>query len=266
MNIVRSYSLTRSDTGTTSIAVNLAKTLTPGSVLINTPVKKIKQHDGITSVTAATGQTFKTKKVILAIPTNTYADITFSPPLPCKKTALFSSTKPGIYAKLILSYAEPWWRDAGLVGKFSSAVGPVSFSWDTSDLKKEQYSLAIFVAGDIAARWYELPDAEREVSVVEHLASLVGGDLEDNARDVLEINSAEWTLEDYIYGAPTSSMGPGMLRKYGTVLRESFGSLHFGGGETAYEWKGYLEGALTAGQRAAEEVIDELGASCEAED
>lgn len=259
---MRFYSLIKSHTGTTSIAVNLAKNLTPGSVLINTPVKSIKQHNGITKVTAANGKTFKTKKVILAIPTNTYADITFSPPLPCKKTALFSKTKPGIYAKLILSYAKPWWRDAGLVGKFSSAVGPVSFSWDTSDLKKEQYSLAIFIAGDIAARWYELPDEEKESSVVEHLASLVGKDLEDNARDVLEINSALWVREDYIYGAPTNSMGPGVLRKYGRVLREPFGSLHFGGGETAYEWKGYLEGALRAGQRAADEVIDELGA-CE---
>jgi monoamine oxidase len=52
-----------------------------------------------------------------------------------------------------------------------------------------------------------------------------------------------------------------MLRKYGVALREPFENIHFGGGETAFEWKGYLDGANTSGQRAAKEVVDILGAS-----
>lgn len=31
--------------------------------------------------------------------------------------------------------------------------------------------------------------------------------------------------------------------------------MHFGGGETALEWEGYLEGADGAGYRAADEVM-----------
>lgn len=195
----------------------------------------------------------------MANPTNTYGDIRFNPALPAEKANLVSSTKPGVYAKLILNYPKPWWRDAGLIGEFISLKGPVCFSWDTSDLSLEQYSLAIFVAGDAAARWHELPDEEaKKDAIVEHLAEMVGPKLEDKARDVLEINLAEWTLEAYLEGGPTSSMGPGLLRKYGAALREPFGDLHFGGGETAYEWKGYLEGAVRAGRRAALEVLEEL--------
>ncbi|CAH0028238.1 unnamed protein product [Clonostachys rhizophaga] len=233
--------------------------MTPGSVLVNTPVKAIKQHKDTSIVTAQTGQVFKAKKVIIAIPTNTYRDITFSPPLPKKKEAIVSNTKPGIYGKMILSYNEPWWRDAGLVGKFTSVSGPFCFSWDTSDPAKSQYSLAVFIAGDIATRWHALSDAERKSSIISHLESLVGKDLASKARDVLEINYAEWTKEEFIWGAPTSAMGPGLLRKYGDALRESYGNLHFGGGETAYEWKGYLEGAVRAGERVAAEVIEALG-------
>lgn len=233
--------------------------MTPGSVLVNTPVKAIKQHKDTLIVTAQTGQVFKARKVIIAIPTNTYRDITFSPPLPKKKETLVSNTKPGIYGKMILSYNEPWWRDAGLVGKFTSVSGPVCFSWDTSDPAKSQYSLAVFIAGDIATRWHALSDAERKSSIISHLESLVGKDLASKARDVLEINYAEWTKEEFIWGAPTSAMGPGLLRKYGDALRESYGNLHFGGGETAYEWKGYLEGAVRAGERVAAEVIEALG-------
>ncbi|VUC21062.1 unnamed protein product [Clonostachys rosea] len=245
--------------GTTSIATHLAKAMSPDSVLVNTPVKAIKQSNGSSIVTAQTGQVFKAKKVIIAIPTNTYRDIKFSPPLPKKKDILVSNTKPGIYGKMILSYSEPWWRDAGLVGKFTSVSGPVCFSWDTSDLALSQYSLAVFIAGDIATRWHALSDAERKSSIITHLESLVGEDLAGKARDVLEINYAEWTKEEFLWGAPTSAMGPGMLRKYGDALREPYGNLYFGGGETAYEWKGYLEGAIRAGERAAAEVIAALG-------
>jgi monoamine oxidase len=42
------------------------------------------------------------------------------------------------------------------------------------------------------------------------------------------------------------------------ALREALDNLHFAGGETAYEWKGYLGGAITTGKRGAEEVVKAL--------
>jgi monoamine oxidase len=41
-------------------------------------------------------------------------------------------------------------------------------------------------------------------------------------------------------------------------LREPVGNLHFAGTETAGDWKGYMEGAVRSGERAAKEVIDGL--------
>ncbi|ETN44674.1 uncharacterized protein HMPREF1541_10344 [Cyphellophora europaea CBS 101466] len=245
--------------GTTALARKLADAMTPGSVLTDAAVTEISQDDDTAIVTIKTGKKFKAKKVIVAIPTNTYSDIKFTPSLPSEKAQIVSNTMPGIYAKMILSYTEPWWREAGLVGKFTSLVGPIRFSWDTSNPALSQYSLAVFIAGDVATEWHALPDEERQQTMIEHLAELVGEDLADYALDVLEVNYVEWTKEEYIWGGPTSAMAPGMLRQYGTALRESFANLHFGGGETAYEWKGYLEGAITAGQRAAEEVVEALG-------
>jgi monoamine oxidase len=103
--------------------------ITSGSVLINSPVRSISQYDGDkVTVSTSTGITYKAKKVIIANPTNTYTEIKFSAPLPAAKRALVSTTKPGIYAKVILTYTKPWWREAGLVGKFTSLVGPIYFS------------------------------------------------------------------------------------------------------------------------------------------
>lgn len=247
--------------GTSSIVDALANTLPSGSVLLHSPVDSIHEHTkNEVHVTTKTGATYKAKKVIIAIPTNTYTNIQFTPPLPAAKRALVTRTKPGIYAKAILTYSSPWWREAGLVGKFESVVGPICFSWDISDPSKQQYSIAVFIAGKIAAEWHKLDELAREEAIIEHLATLVGekSSLGAKARDILEFNMVEWTKEEYIGGAPTSVMGPGMLKQFGTALREPVGNIHFGGGETAYEWKGYMEGAITAGQRTAKEVVDKL--------
>ncbi|KAJ5160464.1 uncharacterized protein N7482_007468 [Penicillium canariense] len=244
--------------GMSEIAYALGRSLKPGSIWLNSPVDSIVQRHGCCHVTTTAGASFKARKVIMANPTNTYTNIRFSPPLPSGKRALVSRTKPGHYAKVIVSYKTAWWREAGLVGKFTSFKGPICFSWDTSDPGNNQYSLAIFIAGDIAYKWHQLPSLQQEEAVVDHLAELVGRELAENAVNVLEINVMEWTKEEHIWGAPTSAIGPKLLSKHSQELRQPFRDIHFAGGETAFEWKGYLEGAITAGYRAAEEVQQAL--------
>lgn len=232
----------------------------PGTILLNSPVDEIQQLENDSHpclVATSSGQRFKAKKVIMANPTNTYTDIRFTPPLPRAKRAVVSRTKPGIYAKALLTYKDAWWRRAGFSGKVNSTIGPICFGWDVCT-DGEQNSLAYFVAGDVAAAWHEKSELEREDAIIEHLARLVGPELADRARDVLEFNCVEWTKEPYIWGAPTSAMGPGLLREHGATLREPVGNIHLAGGEFAFEWKGYLEGALTSGQRAADEVVRKL--------
>ncbi|KAL6247137.1 hypothetical protein RBB50_005480 [Rhinocladiella similis] len=242
--------------GTSAIATGLVDEMTPGSVFVNSPVDSIHQNADGALVQTATGNQMFCRKVIVAIPTNTYDKVNFSPPLPRDKRALVSRTKPGVYAKMILTYTRAWWKDIGLVGKFSSFKGPICFSWDISDDSKGQYSLATFIAGEIAARWARLNEFQRVEAVLDHLAELVGPAHAQLAQDVLEVNYINWSAEEYLGGAPTSTIGPGLLSRYGCALRQPFKHVHFAGGETAFEWKGYLEGALRAGSRAADEVIE----------
>ncbi|KIV91519.1 hypothetical protein PV10_06051 [Exophiala mesophila] len=244
--------------GTSAIATELAKAMTSGSVLTSAPATSIVQTKDHVIVSTKSGQKFKSKKVIMANPTNTYKEIDFAPGLPEEKKIVVSNTMPGIYAKMILTYSSPWWREAGLQGKFTSLVGPACFGWEISVPDLSQYSLAVFVSGDVAREWHQLPADQQKKSIIEHMGQMVGEELAEKAHDVLEVNYVEWTKEEHIWGGPTSSMGPGLLRKHGQALREPFGHVHFAGGETAFEWKGYLEGAVTAGQRAAKEVIESL--------
>jgi monoamine oxidase len=56
-------------------------------------------------------------------------------------------------------------------------------------------------------------------------------------------------------------MGPGQLSKFEHILRAPTGRIHFVGTETAYEWKGYMEGAVRSGERGAAEVLLALNKS-----
>ncbi|KAM6510364.1 hypothetical protein FSOLCH5_010805 [Fusarium solani] len=245
--------------GTSAIASGMASGLTPGSILLNAPVASVRQDGSGVRILARNGLEIAAKRAVIAIPSNTYSAIKFSPPLPRGKAALVSQTKGGMYYKVIATYSKPWWRDLGLVGKFLSFKGPICFSWDISDPEASQYSLAFFVAGRLAVGFKDLPLFEQEQAVLNHLAALVGPESAHLAHDPLEVNSIVWPNEEFFHGAPSSFMGPDLLSKYGQDFRAVFQHLHFGGAETAYEWKGYLEGALLAGARVAKEVAASLG-------
>ena len=45
---------------------------------------------------------------------------------------------------------------------------------------------------------------------------------------------------------------------YGPRLREPVGRIHWAGTETATYWNGYMDGAVSSGERAAAEVLAEL--------
>lgn len=245
--------------GTSAIAQGLAAELKPGSILLNSAVDEIDQHGDQVVVTTVNGSRFLARKVIMANPTNTYTKINFSPPLPDAKRALVTKTRPGNYAKVCITYAKPWWRELGLLGKFRSHRGPICFSWELSVFDFNAYTLALFIAGKHAREWYELTPLARQQSTLDHLRELLEPEQRQWVEDVLEFNVGAWSEEEWFGGAPTSAMPPGYLSLYGEKLRMPWNNIHFAGGETAREWKGYLEGALRAGSRTADEVVSKLG-------
>jgi len=65
--------------------------------------------------------------------------------------------------------------------------------------------------------------------------------------------------EPFIQGCPVCAMPPGLLTKTkGIGWRNPIGDFHWAGTETASRWNGFMEGAINAGIRVAEEVYLEL--------
>ena len=61
------------------------------------------------------------------------------------------------------------------------------------------------------------------------------------------------------HGCYAAFLPPGVLTSFGEALRAPIGRLRWAGTETATEWNGYMDGALQAGERAAQETLAALG-------
>jgi monoamine oxidase len=134
----------------------------------------------------------------------------------------------------------------------------VSFSYDTSVEADGHYSITCFIVGGTGRKWSVLSPTKRRQTVLNQITAMVGDEHGHRVYETEEIIEDEWIKEQWRKGAPSPVMGPNLLNKYADVLRAPCGSLHFVGTETAYEWKGYMDGAISAGARGAGEVIDAL--------
>ncbi|ETI22818.1 hypothetical protein G647_06894 [Cladophialophora carrionii CBS 160.54] len=242
--------------GTQSMSLGLADKLHPGSVVLNSPVRRISQKaDGI-YVSAGRGD-FTCKRVIVSVPTVLYKEITFDPPLPAAKVELGKHNVHGYTLKVMVSYSEPWWRKKGLSGAIMSFMGPITTCRDSSNDEIGQFSLTCFTNGDFGRKGSLLPQQERFKSIVAHIKRLFGPYVD--VPEPIAITEHEWASDQWAQGCPCPSSPPGIMTKYNHALRTTHGKVHFIGTETAYEWKGYMDGAIRSGERGAKEVMEAFG-------
>tara|TARA_R110002060_G_scaffold25586_3_gene35057 strand:- start:1570 stop:2334 length:765 start_codon:yes stop_codon:yes gene_type:complete len=245
------------------MAIGLAALLKPKTVRLSTPVSSITDSGNLVTVTTSTGQTFKSSKLILSIPTPLYKDIAISPPLTGTKATIASSTIHGYYSKMILCYDKPWWTSPSLTSPKSCGLAisyqtPAAVIRDTSVPADDHYCLTCFVGGGPGLAWSKLPQHERRAQVLAQVSNIFNN--KEEVYKPVEIFEQEWSKEQYSKGAPCPVTGPGVLTSVGgsSALREVVGNLHFVGTETSEVWSGYMEGAVRSGVRGAEEVVKSL--------
>jgi len=216
---------------------------------------------------------FICSKTIITVPSPSFQWITFDPPLPKSKRTLSERAKLGHSIKVMLIYSKPWWRDYGLCGLSQSFKGPISITRDTSVHSEGQYTLTCFAMGEPGKRWIALSEEDRKNNVLEQVANIFGPacaaktgspateeEVMNLARKPLEIVYHDWTADPWSQGCPCPVLppGPNGVTELAGALQQSVGALHFAGTETSHVWRGYMEGAVRSGERAAEEVIEAL--------
>jgi monoamine oxidase len=149
--------------------------------------------------------------------------------------------------------------DKGFCGLTQSFVGPAGVIRDTSSPQDDKHILTCFLGGTPGYAWSDLSTTDRENALLKQIGQLfkVGETAEEQ---FVQMVTYEWSGDEYSgKGCPCTGLPPGVLSKLGSgVVRESWKDVHFAGTETAGEWKGYMEGAVRSGERAAKEVIKDL--------
>lgn len=222
-------------------------------VVLGCPISAVL-HEGDEVVVHADGRRFEAPHAIMAVPPALAAGIELGSARTAARRTAEGGMPMGSVIKCHVAYRRPFWREAGLSGEAVSDGAPIRATFDGCSPDLSYCGLVVFVIADAAKAFGELAPEERRRAVVEHLVKLFGPDAGDPAGYV----DQDWSRETYSGGCYVGLMKPGVLSEVGNALREPAGRIHFAGTETAQRWCGYFDGALEAGQRAADEVIERL--------
>jgi monoamine oxidase len=218
-------------------------------VALNAPVRKIIQSASSVSVVSDRG-TVTAKRVIVAVPPPLALGIDWLPLLPPRRLQLLQHMPMGTLMKVDAVYPTPFWRAAGLSGSGVLDDGVVRTTFDNSPNDAKVGVLLSFIGGSSWQQCALLPLAERRKLVLEGFAKVVG----PQALNPIDYVEHDWTQERWTMGSPVASVQPGATVAYGSTIREPFGRVHWAGTETSTYWAGYMDGAVRAGERSADEV------------
>jgi len=244
--------------GSQEIALRLAADLGDG-VRLSSPVRRIEHsQDGVRVHTDTT--TYDASAVVVAAPPHLLTTIEFAPSLPAARNQLSHRMPPGMVTKFIAVYDEPFWRAAGLSGHATLTSGPVSMTFDNSPPDGRPGALVSFALGDDARALEELSAGERRAAVLGRLGELFG----PRAVEPTQFLERCWAREQWTRGCYAGFFGPGGWTSFGETLRKPEGRLFWASAETAVHAHGSMDGAISAGERAAAEALASVGVAAAA--
>jgi len=240
--------------GAQQLSLRLAEPLGP-ALHLACPARAIRQDDAGVTVDHARGA-IRGRYAVLAVPPGLSAAIAFEPPLPPARAQLVQRTPMGSAIKHIFTYPRAFWRERGLSGEAVCDTGPVRLAFDVTSEDGRVPALVAFMLGESARTYGGKPEAERRAEVLAALARFFGPE----AAHPSSWHEKSWVADPWSGGCYAGLMSPGVMTSVGHALREPIGRVHHAGTETAVRWAGYLDGAIEAGERAADEVLARLRA------
>jgi monoamine oxidase len=188
---------------------------------------------------------------VVAVPPTLAGRFEYDPPLPARRDQLTQRIPAGSVIKCHVVYDEPFWRGDGLTGQAVTDRGPVKITFDNSPPSGRPGVLLAFLEGDHARELGAWPAGDRRAVVVEALTRLFGR----RAARPEETVELDWSAERFTRGCYGAHLAPGVWTRYGPALRTPVGRIHWAGAETAAVHSGYMDGAVTSGERAAAEIL-----------
>jgi monoamine oxidase len=237
--------------GSQQIALAMAEEL-GDIVVLGEPVRRIAYRDEL--VVSGESITVRASQVIVAISPALAGRLIYEPALPASRDQLTQRIPNGSVIKCMAIYDEPFWRDAGLSGQLTSDRGPVKVVFDNSPPDGRPGVLLGFLEGNQARELGRWSEPERRQCVLDCFTRFFGPKA-GRARDYVE---KIWADDEWTRGCYGAFFPPNTWTAFGDALRSPIGPIHWAGAETATRWMGYMDGAISSGERAASEVLHDL--------
>ncbi len=238
--------------GTQPISQKMAQQL-GDSVVLNMPVKEIDQTGKNIVVTTENGR-FQAKHVIVAMAPPLASRISYRPILPADRDQFTQRVPMGSTIKVHAVYPKAFWREKGMSGMAISEDDDVSLTVDNSSPSGKPGILGGFFEGQESRRWAGRSDEEIKKTALASFVKFFGQD----AANPTAFYIADWGNQPFARGCFTSVFPPGAWTGFPDSIRKPVGRIHWAGTETAIQWYAYMDGAVSSGKRAADEVIKEL--------
>lgn len=208
---------------------------------LGSAVVKVEQKGDLTVVTTNRQETFKARAVIMALPLNVVSSIDFQPSLSAVKQ---KAAKQGMTGSGIKIYMRIKGRHPIMFGNGPQDM-PLNYLWTEYD---DENQVLVGFGKDP-----DLLDVYDDDAVQAVLNQYIPG------AELLESFSYDWNLDPY--SRSTWCMyPPGMLSSSLAELQRPEGNVYFAGGDIASGWRGFIDGAIESGARAAQMVEKQLKA------
>jgi monoamine oxidase len=221
------------------------------AVRLAAPVRSITQRADRVMVGAG-GVDVTAAQAVMTIPPALVPDVVFDPALSADRQQLYRNASAGPESKTLVVYDEPFWRADGCSGQSAEPGAASEVTIDASPRSGAPGVLASFAFSAVAERVDALDPAARRRAVLDALTARFG----PRAATPVAFVETAWWNEEWTKGCSFAHLRPGILSRYGRLLREPFDRVHFAGTETATTSHGAVDGAIRSGERAAAEILD----------
>ena len=231
--------------GAQSLALALAGGL--GSRIVLDQAVLAIERDGAALRVRTLRGSYVARRVVLAIPPALAARVDVV--LSASSRRFAGASRSGRVVKCFAAYDRAFWRDDGWSGEAYLQRGNVRATVELVPPDGGAPCLLAFVVGAPAAAWSVRDPEDRRRELVATLVQQFG----DHAGSPIDYAEIDWGTEQWSAGC-VASLGPGVLTS-GATWREPHEQIHIAGTESAVAWPGYMEGAIEAGERAADEIL-----------
>jgi monoamine oxidase len=217
------------------------------AVRLSSTVERIEEREDGVAVSILGGEALRAELAVIALPLNVLPSVAFSPPLDAR---LMGAAKERHAGRGIKLYALAKGRATRAKKATALAPAPHALSYALTYAIDDAHTLFVCFGPDPA----RLRIGDRAAVQAAMRAWFPGIEIEDTT-------GWSWTEDPFARGT-WATFRPGWLGRYADAFERDRGRLLFASADVGEGWRGFIDGAIGAGQRAARRAVERMrGAS-----